>query len=537
MPGIFVEIVGNASQFKRELDGAVRSTAKANSGFHKMGRAAGVAGLALGGALAVGLVHAAKGALQDEAANDRLATSFKNAHQPIGAFKDQIQKATDAAVKMGFKDEEAAGSLGTLVTATGDGKKAIDLLGSAMDIARFKHINLEAASKILTGTMSGNVRSAKQLGIILLPVTSHVDALRAKYKELGEEIPKAELRTAKFQDKQATAADAIQKVNDKLHGQAAAFSETGEGKAAVFSAQMDQLSDNLGKTLLPALNYVLDALNSFAGVLKKHPDLVIALTIALGGLAAALLLVSAATIIVEAAMSPILVPLAAVVIAIGVLSYVTYKLVTDFRKNWALLLPIVLGPLGAIILAVKTWHTQIFAAFSAAWNAITGAARAGASAIEGAVRSMVGVVTGLFGNLRGAWEGLRAAAGKTIHFLFEMSPLRVAKSLIDAIISAWHLLESAARSVINFKIHVPHISLPHIPGFATGGVVPGAIGAPMLAMVHGGETVIPAGAGLRGSGGVAEIHTHVYLDGKQISETVRRELLRTQGRTGSLGFT
>jgi len=43
----------------------------------------------------------------------------------------------------------------------------------------------------------------------------------------------------------------------------------------------------------------------------------------------------------------------------------------------------------------------------------------------------------------------------------------------------------------------------HIPGFATGGVVPGPTGAPVLAVVHGGETIIPTSGAMStgGSGG------------------------------------
>jgi hypothetical protein len=37
-----------------------------------------------------------------------------------------------------------------------------------------------------------------------------------------------------------------------------------------------------------------------------------------------------------------------------------------------------------------------------------------------------------------------------------------------------------------------------IPGFATGGVVPGTIGTPVLATVHGGETIIPANESMGG---------------------------------------
>lgn len=46
-----------------------------------------------------------------------------------------------------------------------------------------------------------------------------------------------------------------------------------------------------------------------------------------------------------------------------------------------------------------------------------------------------------------------------------------------------------------------------IPGFADGGIVPGAIGAPMLAVVHGGERVIPNG----GSGGVQVNITGTFM--------------------------
>jgi len=37
-----------------------------------------------------------------------------------------------------------------------------------------------------------------------------------------------------------------------------------------------------------------------------------------------------------------------------------------------------------------------------------------------------------------------------------------------------------------------------LPGYATGGIVPGPIGAPQLATVHGGETIIPANESMGG---------------------------------------
>ncbi len=474
MAGIFVEIVGNASQFKRELDSAVASTAKANSGFHKMGRAAGVAGLALAGGLAIGLTHAAKGALEDQVANERLAKSFENAHVPIGAFKDQIEKATSAAVKMGFHDEEAATSLGSLVTATHNGKKAIDLLGTAMDIARFKHVDLDAASKMLTSTMAGNVRSAKALGIVLLPVTSHVDALRAKYKELGEAIPPAELATAKIADKQATAAQAIGKVNDALHGQAKAFSETAAGKAQIFNAQMDQLSDNLGKKVLPALNFVLDKLNAFAAIMEQHKTVTVAFTIALGALAAALIAVSVATAIAEAAMSPLLLPIAAAVVAIGVLSFVAYKLVTDFKNSWPLLLPIVLGPLGAIIAAVIHWHSQITGFFTSAWNTIKSVTSAGISAVLGAIRGAIGAAL---------------SAGQAVGRAIVEGHIRALAALVGAVTSAFSRVWAAVRGFVGRALSEgAAIGSAIMHGIASG--IKGALGSAIGAIEDAGKALL-----------------------------------------------
>lgn len=75
-------------------------------------------------------------------------------------------------------------------------------------------------------------------------------------------------------------------------------------------------------------------------------------------------------------------------------------------------------------------------------------------------------------------------------------------------------------------------------GFADGGVVPGPVGAPQLAVVHGGETVVPfRGAQSAGTtvttGGTTVIQ--LVLDGRVVAEVVRDRLLQKQ-RTTPLGF-
>ena len=56
--------------------------------------------------------------------------------------------------------------------------------------------------------------------------------------------------------------------------------------------------------------------------------------------------------------------------------------------------------------------------------------------------------------------------------------------------------------------------LSHIPGFASGGVVPGPIGAPTLAVVHGGETVIPTKGGAPASVNIS-INAGAYMGSQQ----------------------
>jgi hypothetical protein len=119
---------------------------------------------------------------------------------------------------------------------------------------------------------------------------------------------------------------------------------------------------------------------------------------------------------------------------------------------------------------------------------------------------------------------------------------------------------------IDAKIHLDSSELTIIGGalgganpiaakrsFDLGGPVPGPIGLPQWAIVHGGETVFTPGqfsdllAGMRGmrtagtadiasSGtvGAAEVHTHIYLDGREIADNVTTHQLNSARRNGNL---
>jgi hypothetical protein len=70
-----------------------------------------------------------------------------------------------------------------------------------------------------------------------------------------------------------------------------------------------------------------------------------------------------------------------------------------------------------------------------------------------------------------------------------------------------------------------------VPHFAKGGVVGGRLGAPMLAVVHGGETVVPRGQ----TTGDIVVHSVIELDGRTLYESWKRQAARDTFRNITTG--
>jgi phage-related minor tail protein len=325
---------------------------------------------------------------------------------------------------------------------------------------------------------------------------------------------------------------------------------------------MDQLRDNIGKGVLPAVVAVTEKLSAFAGFMAEHETLAKGLVIALGGLAGALLAVSVASTIATIALSPILLPVAAAVVGIAALSFVVYKLVSDFRANWPLLLPIVLGPLGAIIAACIHWHSQIAGVFTAAWNAVKNVTSAAWGAISsvvsvgaGAAAAAMGALVTAAGAVRSAFNAVRSAAEAVAGFVrgdlagafnafkgVASGVVHVANAIAAAFWAAEHAVQALINAINSIPTpHLPHISLPHIPGTAAGGIVR----SPQIRLVGeaGPEAIVPLSRGLSGIGGGGGINVTVHVHGAlmgssvpEVAATIRSELLRTQRRNGGLGF-
>lgn len=581
---LLVEILGDARQFASELDRAAGRT-------RSFGKAATFAGVAIAGGLALGIEKSVKAALEGQTSQVALDTALRNTHQSVEAMKPALDAAEASSRRLGFTDDATRTSLARLETATGDTRKAVVDLGLAEDVARLKRTDLDTATKLITGTLAGNTRAAKQLGISIPAVTTNMDALKAKYADLGTTIPTAEAAQARFLDKQATGQATLQAVTDKVHGQAQAFADSAAGGLAQFHAQVLHLEESLGTLLLPAVAAVATALASLTAWLTANGPQISA---TFSGIWATVepILVSFRDLLLAVAgvvrdhwgtIGPIIEQVGTVIqTQLAVISAVIKTFADLLRGDWraawedvrnvaaAMLdavrarLELALAPIraGAVALGAAIWH-----GVEAGVTGLLGFVRGLLADVIGAITSEVGAVTAAGRAIgHGFYTGAKEAADNAIAF-FRALPGRIIAALGDVS----HLLYNAGASIIQGLIdgmtsklaEVEHLA-SSIAGKIAG--LKGPISADLKLLVPHGEAIITGlqtgmenklgdvyglssgiapsvGANMGGGGGgggggatvIVNVQGSVTTEGELI-DNIHRGLLRTQRRNGTLGF-
>lgn len=179
--------------------------------------------LAAGAIIGLGAaaVDMAKSAAQDEESQNRLAASLKANVPAFDGNTDAIEANITSAQRLGYEDEELRDALTVLVGATHDVGKAQEYVTAAMDLARFKGIDLRTASEALIKVSGGHYRMLAQLGIKL--------------------------------DENATKEEALAAVQKVSAGQAEAYADTAVGAAEAASIAFDELQESIGQELLPVM--------------------------------------------------------------------------------------------------------------------------------------------------------------------------------------------------------------------------------------------------------------------------------------------
>jgi hypothetical protein len=204
---------------------AVSSTASTfGSDFKKIG--AGV-GLAAAGVVAFG-ASAVKAAADDQASAASLIAVLKARKIATDANLKSVGAMIAAGQDLAFTDDETRASIATATQFTNKFADAQKINAAAMELARAKNIDLEAATTLVGKAYAGNLTAAKKLGI---------------------EIPKG--------TKGIAAAIAIQK---KFSGSSKAFAGTFAGSFAVVKDKISELKESIGYALLPAVTKVFNGL-------------------------------------------------------------------------------------------------------------------------------------------------------------------------------------------------------------------------------------------------------------------------------------
>ena len=248
-----LSILADVDQLKKSLAQANGDVDNSSTKMGEFSKKAGLAFAAAGaaaGAYAVKLaVDGVKAAIEDEAAQVRLATALKNA---TGATDDMIKSVEkqilQTSLATGVADDKLRPALQRLSLSTNDVTKAQDLLNLALDISQATGKGLDSVANALGKAYDGNTAALGKLGVGLSA---------------------AELKAMSFTEVQT-------ELSDLFGGAAAANAETFAGRLEILKVTLDEAKESVGAKLLPIIqqlvefvvNQVVPALGKFADFFK-----------------------------------------------------------------------------------------------------------------------------------------------------------------------------------------------------------------------------------------------------------------------------
>jgi len=235
-------LLADTSKFTTGLNNATKQTKtfgdKVRASALRIGKAFAIAGVAVAGMAAKLAIDGVKAAIADEKAQVKLATTLRNTTKASNGQIKSVEKYIDKLQRAsGVADDKLRPSLEKLLVATGKVGKAQKLQALAMDIAAGTGKDLDTVSLSLAKAYGGNLGSLTRLGVVL-------DESIIKNKDFK---------------------GAQEELNKLFGGQSAAAAETMEGKFKRFNIAVDEAKESIGVALMPAIEEMVDYLNSPKG--------------------------------------------------------------------------------------------------------------------------------------------------------------------------------------------------------------------------------------------------------------------------------
>lgn len=538
-----VEIVGDTSNLQKSLSDAGKSSGK-------MGGLMKGAGLAVGagiGVAAVAVKSFISAAQASEVSQAKMTTQLKALGIGYRAHAKEIDNVIQKTSQLsGLDDEDLQDSFTNIVRVTGDVNQALKLNALAADIARAKHIPLEAASKSVAKAATGNASAFSRLGVVM--------------------------------QKGATGQEAIAAAQRKFAGQAEAYGKTAAGAQERFGVAIENLQEKLGEKLLPVFTKVATAVSGFVedftngtGTAGKFRDVIVDVFTTIRDVVQATIGAVRQTLAdhreeirqvgeaVSSIFHKVVIPAFEFLESVarrvlpgieamakgfvqtirGIAEVITGILTLDFGKAWDGIKDIFGGAIKALAGLLRAGTAGMREAAARLFGGIAESVTEVVTTITDAIAAMPRKILGLVDNvasagrhiataiLDGIADGLKAT-GKFI--------VDIASAIAKAVKGAVNAVIDSVNNALEFTIKGPgpipdiHLNPPDIPHLATGGYIQQS----GIAVVHQGEHVIPRGM-MSAGGGIVNITVNGYVGNDQdIAERVATELNRMSAARGQI---
>lgn len=508
-----------------------------------------IAGSAIGGAAVGAFLKSAVGAASDVSESmSKVNVVFGKSSQGV------IDWSKNAATAMGQSQGqalEAVGTFGNLLTGFGLGgeqttKMSKSMVQLASDMASFNNTSVDEALTALQSGLTGETEPLKKFGVALNDAAIKAEAVKegliATTSDALTPAQKAQASYALILANTSTAQGDFARTSGGLANQ-----------QKILGARFDDAKAKIGAVLLPILTQLTSFLSG--NMTPVLIALGVVLGVMFGIWVAGAIAAAAASLGAAAPFVAVGIAVAAVAAAV-IYAYTHFAIFRDivdsvvdvFQAIWAFISANILPILKTLIeiyikVAVEEFKllwaaiTTVIDIFRSMWNFITGSVLpvfqsiidtivAVATWVHDKVNDIVGFITGipsriwntvvsLFDgiktNISAAKDWVKARIDDVIGFVSGI-PKRIGDVLSgvkDAVTAPFKLAFNGIATIWNNTIgklsfHIPDwvpgiggkgFDVPDIPMFSlhTGGVVPGAAGADVPAILRAGEVVLTAG--------------------------------------------
>lgn len=455
-----------------------------------------------------------------EEAMDLLVSATQKGINKSGDLLDTMNEYPVQLQQLGLNAKEGFGLMSQAMQAgardsdtVADGLKEIAIRaqdGSTKSAAAFQGLGLDA-KKLGPMFAAGGASARTALDQVLTAASGIKDPMKQNAVAVGLFGTKAEdLQDSLFAMNLDTAAQQM--------GDVAGATDRAAATAASGAAGWGTLGRQFQMALVDTLNKALPAVNAVFGFMQRNSSWVQPLAIALGVMAVAIGIVTAATWALNAAM--LVSPVTWIALAIIALIVVIVLIATKtrfFQTIWE-------GVWG-FMKGVGAWFAGPFAGFFVSmWNKITSSLSRAKGQFMAGVNAIKGFFVGMGNGIASVWTKVINKVSSVISF-FRSVPGRIRgalssmfnplwsgfRGIVNRVIGAWNNLSFNIGGGSFMGMSIPSVTLgtPNLPYLATGG----DIQRTGLAVVHQGERISKAavarrtgpGTGSGGGGGGATI--------------------------------